>query len=121
MVEPTSQTNHLDNNTMETLNPLLANALNFLKQGDVDLAEREFTEALAACSKAYGEASLNETLLCCPVRVDLRCFGFIRTYLGNIISLSSPQPTQASQVMNSHPRILLAAHSDVGLIPTIIL
>lgn len=40
---------------METVNPLLANALDFLKQGDVERAEKEFAECATACCKAYGE------------------------------------------------------------------
>lgn len=41
---------------MEAVNPLLASSLDFLKQGDVERAEKEFTEAVSACCKAYGEA-----------------------------------------------------------------
>lgn len=41
---------------METVNPLLASALDFLKQGDVERAEKEFTEATVCSVRAFGEA-----------------------------------------------------------------
>lgn len=48
---------------MEAVNPLLASSLDFLKQGDVERAEKEFTEAVSACCKAYGEARSNRSSL----------------------------------------------------------
>lgn len=41
---------------METLNPLLASALEFMREGNVEAAEAGFGEAASACCEAYGEA-----------------------------------------------------------------
>ncbi|CAM9152885.1 unnamed protein product, partial [Pylaiella littoralis] len=43
---------------METVNPLLASALDFLKQGDVERAEKEFTEATVCSVRAFGEVDI---------------------------------------------------------------
>ena len=40
---------------MQTVNPILANALDLLKQGNDELAEKEFAKAATACCKAFGE------------------------------------------------------------------
>lgn len=40
---------------METLNRLLASALDALTNGDKELAEKEFAKAVSACVDAYGE------------------------------------------------------------------
>lgn len=40
---------------MQTVNPILANALDLLKQGNDELAEKEFAKAATACCEAFGE------------------------------------------------------------------
>lgn len=40
---------------MEIVTPLLANALGVLKQGNTEIAEKEFTKAVSACLTAFGE------------------------------------------------------------------
>lgn len=40
---------------MEAVNPLLAEGLRHLKQGNAEQAEREFARAAAACCSAFGE------------------------------------------------------------------
>lgn len=43
---------------MGTVNPLLANALDALKKGDIELAEKGFTKAVSACLHEFGEVQL---------------------------------------------------------------
>lgn len=40
---------------METINPILAHALNLLKQNNTESAEKEFARAATACCTAFGE------------------------------------------------------------------
>ncbi|CAM9166571.1 unnamed protein product, partial [Ectocarpus sp. 12 AP-2014] len=43
---------------MEVVNPLLANALGVLKQGNTKIAEKDFTKAVSACLTAFGETDI---------------------------------------------------------------
>ena len=47
---------HAAHSIMETVNPLLASALELLREGNIEAAETGFGEAAAACCEAYGEA-----------------------------------------------------------------
>lgn len=44
--------------TMETINPLLANAMDLLKHGKIELAEPEFARAATACVAEFGEKDI---------------------------------------------------------------
>lgn len=44
--------------SMESVHPILANALNSLQQGNTDEAEKGFAEAAAACLQEFGEVNI---------------------------------------------------------------
>lgn len=64
---------------MQTVNPILANALDLLKQGNAELAEKEFAKAATACCKAFGEVRyttgtlFRRTYISHSVRATLYC------------------------------------------------
>lgn len=69
---------------METVNPLLTSALEFLRDGNVEAAESGFGEAASACCEAYGEA---RHCLCAPF------FGSYLDPTTNSLLSHAPTPT----------------------------